>query len=71
MRENQSSGFPTSQNRARSLKFQIKVEVELYYLCSENKGTDQLCSYCTADLRLMFSPKQNRDFLMTQKIGFI
>ena len=26
----------------------------LYYPCSENKGADQLCSYCTADLRLCF-----------------
>ena len=24
------------------------------YLCSENKGADQLCSYRTADLRLCF-----------------
>ena len=38
---------------ARSLKFWIQEE-ELYYLCSENKGADQLCSYCTADLRLCF-----------------
>ena len=30
-----------------------EVEV-LYYPCSENKGADQLCSYCTADLRLCF-----------------
>ena len=22
----------------------------LYYLSSENKGTDQLCNYCTADI---------------------
>ena len=30
-------------------------EVEgLYYLCSENKGADQLRSYCAADLRLCF-----------------
>ena len=35
-----------SQKRARSLKFQIKQEEELYYPCSENKGADQLCSYC-------------------------
>ena len=27
------------------------MEEGLYYPCSENKGTDQLCSYCTADLR--------------------
>ena len=23
-------------------------------MCGENKGADQLCSYCTADLRLCF-----------------
>ena len=35
----------------------IYVEEGLYYLCSENKGVDQLCSYCTeaADLCLCFS----------------
>ena len=45
-----------SQNKARSLKFWINVEEELYYPCSENKGTDQLCSNisCAADLRLCF-----------------
>ena len=42
------------QKRARSLKFRIKVEEELYYLSSENKDADQLCSYCEADLRLCF-----------------
>ena len=26
----------------------------LYYTSSVNKGADQLCSYCTADLRLRF-----------------
>ena len=39
---------------ARCLNFCIQVEKELYYLCSENKGADQLCSNCTADLRLFF-----------------
>ena len=39
---------------ARSLKFQMKVEEGLYYPCSENKGADQLRSYCEADLRLCF-----------------
>ena len=34
-----------SQKRARSLKVQIYVEEELYYLYSENKGADQLRSY--------------------------
>ena len=28
----------------RSLKFWIKNKDGLYYLCSENKGADQLCS---------------------------
>ena len=27
---------------------------EFYYLCSENKDTYQVCSYCAADLRLCF-----------------
>ena len=26
----------------------------MYYLCSENKGADQLWNYCTADLHLRF-----------------
>ena len=43
-----------SQKQARSLKLRVKVEEILYYLSSENKGADQLCSYCTADLRLCF-----------------
>ena len=34
----------------------------MYYLCSENKGADQLCSYCTADLRLCFSIGKNPVF---------
>ena len=29
-------------------------EEGLYYLCSGNKGADQLRSYCEADLRLCF-----------------
>ena len=56
-------GFPTRsdtnqavqlQKMARSLKFWIKKEEGLYYLCSENKGTDQLPGYREADLRLCF-----------------
>ena len=43
-----------AQKRARSLKFRIYVEEELYYPCSENKGDDQLRSYREADLRLCF-----------------
>ena len=37
------------QEMARGLK-----EGGLYYLCSENKGADQLHIYCAADLRLCF-----------------
>ena len=38
----------------RGLKFRIHEAEGLYYLCSENKGADQLRSYCAADLRLCF-----------------
>ena len=34
----------------------------LYYLCSENKGADQLCGYRTADLRLCFRIGTNSVF---------
>ena len=43
-----------SEKRARSFKIYIQVEEELYYPCSVNKGADQLCSYCEAELRLCF-----------------
>ena len=39
---------------ARGLKFLIKEVEDLYFLCSENKGADQLCGYSAADLRLCF-----------------
>ena len=57
------SGFPTwsdtnravkAQNMARRSKFRIKIEEGLHYPCGENKGADQLRSYCTADLRPCF-----------------
>ena len=39
---------------ARGLKFRV-FEVEgLYYLCSENKGADQLRGYRDADFHLRF-----------------
>ena len=42
------------QKMAGGLKIQI-LEVEgLYYLGSENKDADQLCSHCAADLRFCF-----------------
>ena len=34
----------------------------MHYLCDENEGADQLCSYCTADLRLCFSICKNLVF---------
>ena len=37
---------------AGGLKFHIKEEERLYYLCSENKHADQLLSFCF--LRLCF-----------------
>ena len=39
---------------ARGWKFWIEKAEELYYPCSENKGADQLCSYCEANLRPCF-----------------
>ena len=44
-----------AQKRARSVKFRIEVEEELYYPSSENKGADQLRgNNREADLRLCF-----------------
>ena len=46
------------------LRIWIKVEQELYYLCSNNNDRDQLCSYCTADLLLCFCICIKNVFLM-------
>ena len=43
-----------SQKMARGLKLRILKGEGLYYLCSENKGADQLRGYREADLRLRF-----------------
>ena len=53
------------QKMAIGLKFWIKEEEGSFYLCSENKGADQLRSYDRADLQL-FSHMQKAGFLMTQ-----
>ena len=53
-----------AQKRARSLKFRIEVEEELYYPSSENKGADQLRGKREADLCLLFSPMQIVGFPM-------
>ena len=70
-----SSGFLTRsdtnqavqpQRMARGLKFQIYVVEGLYFLCSENKGADQLCGYPQANLAPLFLHMQKAGFLMTQ-----
>ena len=43
------------QKMARGLKFRIKKVEILHYLCSENKGADQLRSYREADLHFVFT----------------
>ena len=53
-----------SQKMVRGWKFWIYKVEELYYPCSENKGTDRLRSYCEADLRLWFLPMQIVGFPM-------
>ena len=77
--ENRYLGFPTRsdtnrawrpQKMAWGLKFRI-LEVEgLYYPCSENKGTDQLCGYRTADLHLCFRICKNPVFSWRGSIYF-
>ena len=42
------------QKMARGLKVRIQNIGGSYYLCSENKGADQLLGYREADLRLCF-----------------
>ena len=39
---------------AKGLKFRIYVVQGSYYTYSENKGADQLRSYCSTDMRLCF-----------------
>ena len=54
------------QKMASGLKFRIKVKERLYYPYSENKGADQLRSYCAADLRLCFHICKKNGFLITR-----
>ena len=42
------------QKMARGLKFRIRKVEGLYYLCSKNKGANQLRGHREADLRLCF-----------------
>ena len=43
-----------SRLEARNFEFKKKKREKLYYLYSENKVADKLCSHCTADLLLCF-----------------
>ena len=56
------------QKTARGLEFRIWKEEGLYYLCSENKGAGQLCSYRTTDLRFCF--RSAPLFSHMRKLGF-
>ena len=69
--KNLSSGIPTRsdtnravrpQKMARGLKFRIQKVENLYYLCSENEGADQLLGYLAADLRLCLRICKNQVF---------
>ena len=50
----------------RGWKFWTEEEEKLYYPCIENKGSDQLRSYCEADQRLCFRIGKKNGFLMTR-----
>ena len=56
------------QKIARSLTFRIEEQERLYSPSSENKDTDQLCSYCTADLHLCFRIGENLVFSLCGSI---
>ena len=55
---------------ARALKFQITKVEGLYYLCSENKGADQLRGYHEADLHFCFSICKKQVFSRSRSNGF-
>ena len=64
MRENQ--GFrpgPTQTGLYSHRGRLVREEEGCYYLCTKNKGTDQQCSYCRADLHLCFCTCQNPFFM--------
>ena len=65
------------QNMVRGLIFHVQEEEGLYYLCSENKITDQLRGYPTADLRpayayakIRFSTDMTHMSLVVRKPAF-
>ena len=66
MQENWSLGFLISSDTNRSVQLCKRArslqEGRLDYQSSENTGVEQLCSYCTADLRLCFAKGKNLVF---------
>ena len=48
------------QKMVGDLKFRVYEVEGLHYMCSENKGADQLCDYRTADVRLCFRKCKSR-----------
>ena len=56
---------------ARGSKFWIKKVEGQYYLCSENKGFDQLRGYREADLRLCFCICKNQVFSRRDSVGSV
>ena len=53
---------------ARSLKFCIEEIEGLYYLCSENKGTDQLRGHSPADLHICFHIHEKQVFSLRSSL---
>ena len=80
-RENLSSDVPTRSDTNRAVQpqkivrcwnFRIfgrrMIELSLY-LCSENKGADQLCGYRTADQRLCFCIYANKSGFSVMRLN--
>ena len=61
----------SSQQIGRCFKFGIKEEDGLYCSSSENKGADQLCSYCTADMRFCFCIGKNLTMRLISHLLFV
>ena len=71
MRNNLSSGFVpgcAESEVGRGWNFRISEVERLYYLCSENKGADQLRGYRAADLRLCYRICETAGVRMTRII---
>ena len=60
-----------AQKMAYGWKFWLYKVEKLYYPSSENKGADQLRSYCEADLAFVFAYANDVGFLMMRLKYFI